>query len=223
MPGAWALEDLLPFSPQVYWRLFALENEAVWPVQPLLLLAGSVLVVSLSRNRQPPARWLVPALGVAWVWVGWQFVALRFGTVNWFAPILAWGFYAEGTFLAAVGLSGRMEFGKREIEGHAAIALLIAALLVWPVFPLLDERSWHEAEVFAIAPDPTAIATLALLALADRTRWAVILCVVPALWLALSALTLFTMDSWQVWPTIAALLGGLAVLAIPRKKPAMVP
>ena len=30
-----ALEDLLPFSPRVYWRLFALENEAVWPGQPV--------------------------------------------------------------------------------------------------------------------------------------------------------------------------------------------
>ncbi len=222
MPGSWELEDLLPFSPQVYWRLFALENEAVWPVQPLLLVAGSFLAVSLSCNWRPPARWLGPALGVAWVWVGWQFVALRFGTVNWFGPLLAWGFYAEGALLAAVGLYGRMEFGERGRGAYPGIALLATAILVWPIFPLLDERSWREAEVFAIAPDPTAIATLALLALAGRDRWTVMLCIVPALWLALSTLTLFTMGSWQGWPTLAVLVGGLAILALSGKKTATI-
>ena len=89
------LEDLLPFEPRVYWRLFALENEAVWPAQPLLLAAGALLAFCLLRGWRPSARWLGPALAAAWLWAGWQFVALRYGTVNWVAPALAWGFYAE--------------------------------------------------------------------------------------------------------------------------------
>ena len=87
------LEDLLPFEPRVYWRLFALENEAVWPAQPLLLAAGALLAFCLLRGWRPSAHWLGPALAAAWLWAGWQFVALRYGTVNWVAPSLAWGFY----------------------------------------------------------------------------------------------------------------------------------
>ena len=184
------LEDLLPFEPRVYWRLFALENEAVWPAQPLLLAAGALLAFCLLRGWRPSARWLGPALAAAWLWAGWQFVALRYGTVNWVAPALAWGFYAEAALLAALGLSGRLLFAGRGRRAQAAIGLLAAALLAWPFLARLDGRTWREAEVFAVAPDPTAAATLALLALAGRSRWMALLCVVPALWLAVSALTL---------------------------------
>ena len=220
MSFSWALEDLLPFSPQVYWRLFALENEAVWPAQPLLLTAGALLILCLLRGWRPTGRWLGPALGAAWIWTGSQFVALHYGTVNWAAPTIAWVFYAEGALLAAVGLSGRPAFAGRGRGAHAGIGLLAAALLAWPLFAPLDGRSWHEAEVFAVAPDPTATATLALLALTERNRWSALLCVVPALWLALSALTLFTMGAWQGWAVLAVLLTGLAAWATREGQPA---
>ena len=176
MAGPWTLEDLLPFSPQVYWRLFALENAAVWPAQPLLVAAGALLVLCLLRGWQPSGWWFGPTLGAAWFRVGWQFVALRYGTVNWAGPTLAWAIYVEGALLAA-----------------------------------LDGRTWHEVEVFAVAPDPTAAATLTLLALAERGRWTALLCVVPVLWRAVSTLTLFTMGAWQGWAVLAALLAGLTV------------
>ncbi len=194
---SWTLEDLLLFSPQVYWRLFALENESVWPAQPVVLAAGLLLALGFILNRQPSGRWLGPVLGAAWLWTGWHFVALRYGTVNWLAPTLAWGFYAEAALLAGLGLAGRIVFLQHRRSAWLGLGVLAAAL-VWPVLAPLDGRPWNEAEVFAIAPDPTAIATLGLLALAARNRWTALLCVAPVLWLVVSALTLFTMDAWQV-------------------------
>ena len=220
MAGSWALEDLLLFEPQVYWRLFALENESVWPAQPVVLAAVALLAFCFVWGRRPSGRWLGPVLGAAWLWTGWQFVALRYGTVNWVAPTLAWGFYAEAALLAALGLSGRLVFLRRGRRAWPGIALLTAAVLAWPALAPLDGRSWREAEVFAIAPDPTAVATLGLLALAERSRWTALLCVAPALWLAASALTLFTMGAWQGWAVLAALLAGLAAWAAPGREPA---
>ena len=219
MMESWALEDLLPFEPRVYWRLFALENEIVWPAHPPLLAASALLLLCLLRGWRPSSRWLGSALAVAWLWAGWQFVAQRYGTVNWAGPTFAWGFYAEAGLLAALGLSGRPVFAGRGRRAQAAIGLLAAAILAWPVLAPLDGRSWREAEVFAIAPDPTAAATLALLALAVRSRWTALLCVAPALWLAVSALTLFTMGAWQAWVVLAALLAGLAACAAPAPRP----
>ena len=216
MAGSWALEDFLSFSPRAYWRLFALENEAVWPAQLLLVAAGALLVLLLLRGRQPSFRWLGPVLGAAWIWAGWQFVAVRYGTLNWAAPTLAWGFYAEGALLAALGLSGRPALAARKKFG-AGIGLVAAAFLAWPVLAPLDGRPWREAEVFAVAPDPTAAATLALLALAARSRWSALLCVAPVLWLATSALTLLTMGAWQGWAVVAILLVGVTGCAVPRK------
>lgn len=217
MAGSWALEDFLPFSPRAYWRLFALENEAVWPVQPLLLAAGALLVLLLSRGWRPSGRWFGPALGAAWLWTGWQFVALRYGTLNWAAPALAWGFYAQGALLTVLGLSGKLVLEGQARAARARIGLLATALLAWPLLAPLDGRSWREAEVFGVAPDPTAAATLALIALAARSRWTALLCVVPALWLAVSGLTLFTMGVWQGWAVLGALAAGLAARAARRR------
>ena len=213
-------EDLLPFSPDVYWRLFALENDALWPLQPAVLAAVTLLVLGLARGRRPSGRWLGPVLGAAWLWTGWHFVALRYGTVNWVAPALAWGFYAQAAMLTALGLSRRLVFLRRGPGAWLGIGLLGAGALAWPIFAPLDGRSWRETEVFAISPDPTAVATLGLLALAARTRWTALLCVVPVLWLAVSALTLLTMEAWQGWAVLAALLSGLAAWAAPGRRPA---
>ena len=131
------------------------------------------------------------------------------------APTLAWGFYAEAALTAGLGLSGRLVFMQRGRGARFGIALLMAAVLIWPLLAPLDGRPWHEAEVIVIAPDPTAIATLGLLALAERSRWTALLCVAPVLWLALSVLTLVTMGAWQGWAVLAALLVGLAAWAAP--------
>lgn len=214
--GSWEIEDFLPFSQPAYWRLFAPANEAVWPAQPVLLAAGTLLVLFLVAGRRPSPRWLGPALGAAWLWSGWQFVALRYGTLTWAAPTLAWVFYAEGALLAVLGLAGRPVFEGRERGAGVGIGLLAAALLAWPILAPLDGRPWREAEIFAVAPDPTAAATLALLALAARGRWTALLCVVPVLWLAMSALTLFTMGVWQGWAVLAVLFAGLVACASRR-------
>ena len=228
MAGSWAPEDFLLFAPRAYWRLFALENAAAWPAQILLLAAGLALVACLLRGPRPSGRWTGPALGLAlglvlgaaWLWAGWQFLALRYGAINWAAPMLAWGFYAEGALLATLGLSGRLDPVGRGKRAQAGIGLLAAALFAWPLLAPLDGRPWHEAEVFALAPDPTAIATLALLALAPRGRGTVLLCIVPALWLAVSALTLFTMGAWQGWAVFAALIAGLVAGTAPGRETA---
>ncbi len=211
---SWTLEDLLLFSPQVYWRLFALENDAVWPAQPVVLAAAALLALTFIWGRRPSGRWLGPVLGAAWLWTGWQFVALRYGTVNWVAPTLAWGFYAEAALLVGLGLSGRLVFVQQERGAWPGIGL-VAAVLIWPVLAPLDGRPWREAEIIALAPDPTAVATLGLLALAERSRWTALLCIAPVLWLAVSTLTLVTMGAWQGWAVLAALLAGLAAWVAP--------
>ena len=63
MAGSWALEDLLLFEPQVYWRLFALENESVWPAQPVVLAAVALLALCFIRGGGLPAGGSARVLG----------------------------------------------------------------------------------------------------------------------------------------------------------------
>ena len=75
------LEDFLLFEPRVYWRLFALENAAFWPAQPVLLAAAALLILCLLRGWRTSGRWLGPVLGAAWHMndQGWTRLTFRFG------------------------------------------------------------------------------------------------------------------------------------------------
>ena len=70
----YSLEDFLLFSPRVYWRMFELHNEAVWPLHVVALLLGSAILVWVVRPRPWSDRAIPVILGAAWMWVGWAFL-----------------------------------------------------------------------------------------------------------------------------------------------------
>jgi hypothetical protein len=86
------------------------------------------------------------------------------------------------------------------------------ALAGYPLPAPIWNRPWGQAELFALAPDPTAIGTLALLLLASRRLFRA-LWIIPLLWLVNSALTLWAMGSAEAWAPISAgmalVLGGV--------------
>jgi hypothetical protein len=87
--------------------------------------------------------------------------------------------------------------------------ILRRSLLIAPLIGPLLGRPWTQAEVFGIAPDPTAIATLGILLTANgRVRWELL--ATPVIWCVISALTLWTMGSPDA--PAPALVACLAVL-----------
>ena len=80
----------------------------------------------------------------------------------------------------------------------------------------LGGRPIQAAEVFGIAPDPTAIATLGLLATASPKGAAWLLVGVPAAWCLASWATLHTMGAWAGWIPLAAVGLALAARLWPR-------
>jgi hypothetical protein len=76
-----------------------------------------------------------------------------------------------------------------------------------PLVPLSAGRPIQAAEVFGIAPDPTAIATLGVITMANRGAAAWLLLLVPLAWCLVSATTLLTMGAQEGYvPLIAAAL-----------------
>jgi len=76
------------------------------------------------------------------------------------------------------------------------------------------------AEIFGVAADPTAIASVAVLALV-RGRMRGLLLVIPVLWCAVAAATLWAMNAPEGWIVLAAGLLALwpALLGSPRDAP----
>ena len=202
-------EDFLLFSPRVYWRMFELHNAALWPLHLLTLVAGLIIILLIAWRRGSSARWVALILAISWIFVGWSFLWNRYATINWAAAFVAPAFAVEGALLILASLCHGLAFGRRGFAGWTGYLVLAFALAGQPWLAPLQGRSWASSEVFGIAPDPTAMATLGVLLLA-RGRLLPLLLPIPVLWCILSGLTLQTMGEPQAWALYAALVLALA-------------
>ena len=198
-------EDFLLFSPRVYWRMFELHNAALWPLQVLALAAGLLIILLLAWRPRGYARWLALLLAIFWIFVGWSFLWNRYADINWAATYVAPAFAVEGVLLLVCGpLLDSIAFDPRGLAGRIGYFMLAFALAGQPLLAPLQGRGWASSEVFGIAPDPTAMATLGVLLLA-RGRLLLVLLPIPVIWCLLSGLTLQTMAEPQAWAPYAAL------------------
>lgn len=205
--------DFLMFAPRTYWRLFELQNEALWPLQPLLLLAALLLLAGAWSRHLPSLRTGALGFSLAWAWVAWDFLAQRYAPINWAAASFAWGFAAMAAALFALAVRRPDTAGSKGRQ-RAGLGLMLWAVLGHPLLALAFGRPWAQAEVIGLAPDPTAIATLGLLLCIDARPHALVwlLRAGAMAWLVVSAATLATMGSPQsAVPLAAVLIAGLAL------------
>ncbi len=198
------LEDFLLFSPRVYWRMFELHNASLWPLQMPALAAGLIIVLLVARWPKSSARWLALLLAVLWIFVGWSFLWNRYVEINWAVAYVAPAFALEGVLLLVCGLlPNSLAFDRRGLAGGIGYFMVVFAIAFQPLLAPLQGRGWASSEVFGMAPDPTAVATLGLLLLA-RGRLMPWLLPVPVLWCLLSGITLWTMGEPQAWVLYSA-------------------
>ncbi len=199
------LSDFLLFSPRTYYRVIERLNESVWPAHLLTLALGCMLLVLALRPTVPRLRIVWMTLALLWLWTGWAFVWRRYSAINWAAVYFLPLYGVQALLLVIEALrasTAKPLAGRTRATG---LTLLVGAVALYPIIALLLGRGWGQAEVFGIAPDPTAIATLGLVLLAP-SRQAGRLMVIPVLWCLISGLTLWAMQSPEAWlPPAAAL------------------
>lgn len=223
---SYRLSDFALFSARVYRRLFELHNEALWPWQILALALGIVLLFALTRRPAQTER-IVPALlAAAWLWLAWAFFWRSYATINWAAAYMAPAAALQGVLLLWLAARpGGLPFGPAAgMARSGGLGLFGASVLLYPLLAPAMGRPWRSAELFGMAPDPTAIATLAALGLASgRARWAA--SILPALWCAISGATLWAIgaEAPLLPPLAAALALSLATAVGARQRGGSVP
>lgn len=214
------LSDFLLFSSATYRRLFELYNAALWPAQPVVVVASLGLTVGLLRQRPWAPRATTVALGLAWLWTAWAFHLQRYATINWAATWFAGAFAVQGLLLLASSVASMAPAAPaplmvRTLRRVGCVLLLYA--LVGPALLIgAQGLSWRQTEVLGLAPDPTTVGTLGLLLMlppartngrlgAPRWQWA--LWPIPLLWCGISGATLWAMHRPDalVLPVAAAL------------------
>lgn len=209
---SYRLQDFIPFTAEVYFRLLERVGEAFWPLQLLTLTVGGVALLLAIKNR---VRAVGLLLAPFWALVAVAFFIQRYAELNWAGGYIGYAFLAQAGLLALIplmdtGISDPPQRKSPSVVAGAAIALF--GLVGQPLIAPLSGSSWYQAEVFGAHPDPTAITTLglALVALRGIRLW--VIATIPVLWLLLSALTLLVLDLPRAIP-LFVVLGG-AVLGL---------
>jgi hypothetical protein len=215
----YTLSDLLMFSKATYFRLFELQNLALWPAQLLALGVGVALLACLAQGGARQGRVTAVLLALAWLHVAWRYFAQRYATINTAAPCFAIGFAAQAVLLFWLASRKGAPHLTEPVGSLGKLALGIAgvALVLYPLLAPLGGRGWTGAELFGLTPDPTVALTLAALLL---WRSGPLLWIVPLLWCAVSGATLMELRSGQacLLPLLACLALGARLLAARRAR-----
>lgn len=210
----YSLSDMLMFSERVYYRMFVLYNQEIWPAQLLAFALGAAILYLLlfPSRRSWVDRGISLVLAALWGWVTWGFLWERFATINWPVAYVVPLFALQAVWFGVMGgVEGRLVFtaGTKAVR-IAGATLFAATLLLYPLIAPLMGRSWQSAEIFGLSADPTAVATLALLAVAEGwRRW--VLMLIPLLWCVISIVTLVTMGAADYFIPAAGALAALAL------------
>lgn len=213
--------DLLLFSKTVYWRLFARMNAATWPAAAIAPIVAAALLAAAAAR----ADWRRPVglgLAAAWAAAALTFLPL-YREINWVVAYAAPFFWLQAALMLAWGLAGRplsrVEAACRPLRERVGWAISVAATLGWPLMSLAPGRSIAAAQVVGLAPDPTALASLAAILLCARHVWTVLLAVVPFAWCLISAATLLTMGAFEGWALVAGAALALVGFVLGGERP----
>lgn len=216
--ATYTLADFLMFSPRVYFRLVERYNQGLWPFQ-LVFIAGALAVLFATATATDGRRARAAAmatLSVAWFFCAWQFLWLRYSTINWAMSYGTAAFMLQsGLLLLAILWTDRAALPANSLRRRGGIGPMVFGLLAYPFLPLIAGRAPASAESFGTMPDPTAAVTLgALVAFLSQKLW--LLLPIPLLWCAFSALTLLAMEDFGAWAPFVVILTTFALLLVRR-------
>lgn len=157
---------MLPFTHQQFVSVFSLYNAAIWPLQPIVHVAGLVMLALLLRpSRRSDAASLV-LLAAMWIWTGIVYQIGFFSRINPVALAFGAAFVVEGVLLLEAALHGRLAFatsvGLRRAIGWT---LLVYAILLYPLLGVAMGAGYFESPAFGLTPCPVTLTTFGMLLL----------------------------------------------------------
>lgn len=190
--NTYRLSDFILFSATTYFRQFELYNHAIWPLHLLAVAFSFVIIYALWKKPRRAARLVAALLVVSWLWVAWAFLYQRFNQIHIVANWYALGFVLQAGLLAWYGViqNRLVPVSRNLLRVKLGSGLFFVAFISYPFIPFLTGRHWLQLEMIFLAPDPTVIATFAILLFYQSPK---VLFIIPTIWVFLSGMTLITM------------------------------
>ncbi len=214
--ASYALGDFLMFSAASYFRRYELANAELWPGHLLLAAAAAALWWSVYRPRPRSGLWIALLLAAVWALVAGLFLHRHYAQINLAADWFALVFLLQALLLLGCALypawRQRAFAAGPQRARYPGLLLFVYALLLHPLVGLLADRSWRGVELFGIAPDATALATVGIVLTGLRgASWPLL--AIPFAWCGVSALTYIAMEQLHgVVPLVLAIAALFATI-----------
>lgn len=199
-----------PYSTEAFLEMLASYNAAIWPGQLSVFFLNTLLLGILLFPRTGSDRIIAGLLAFSWLWSGLVFMNGYLTHLNWSSRYFGVVFAIQGLLLIWSGIiKNRLHFsGDASAASWLGIALVIFALIIYPLTQIIIGIDWMAVQYAGIAPTPTVIITLgALLLCAD---WVPIhLLVIPIVWSCVDGVTVWNLGFW--WDLSLPLAGLLTI------------
>lgn len=201
---------MLPFTSDEFFAIFARYNAAIWPTQIGAAALGFVVLILLLRSGSIASRAVSLILTAFWLIMGIGYHLLFFAAINRMAYAFGILFVVQSGLLFVDGVMRRQITYRAELgwRGWLAWALIVYALVIYPLIGLVGSHPYPMTPLFGVAPCPTTIFTLGLLLLSNARRR---LFVIPLAWSAIGGSAAILLAVPQDYGLIAA---GIIVVAL---------
>ena len=174
---------MLPFSWDVLRSHFEQVNAVLWPVGIVAVALALIVVWWIAKPKLWSGRLIALILTIFWAWNGAVYHGLQFAGLNFWAPVSAIVFLIQALLFFWTGVvRGRLAFRfQGDAASRAGLALMIFALVLYPLLWWLGGSGLRSIPEFGITPGPTNVFTLGVLLLA-APRVPIGLSIIPLLW-----------------------------------------
>ncbi|HLP47219.1 MAG TPA: DUF6064 family protein [Candidatus Kapabacteria bacterium] len=210
----------VPFTKDQFFAVFTMYNQAIWPVQILLIAAAVAVLILIALRRTYAGRTAVFFTSALWLWAGIVYHWLYFRPINPAATIFSAFFVIQAVLLCLLGFSSTwtMLWSKHHPNAIVGWLLVAYALAIYPLLGGLFGHPYPSAPTFG-APCPITIFTFGILLMLPRAPWWVF--VIPALWAIVgfnAALSFTVFEDYGLLLSAVLAIGSLVVTKKSRSR-----
>ncbi|MGH1406037.1 MAG: DUF6064 family protein [Rhodomicrobiaceae bacterium] len=222
--ASYQLDDLLLFSPEVYFSSIAFYNQSIWPL-PLLAIAISLLFFWLTLkldHKESNTAMFILVLG--WAWCGAIYHLKFYQQINWMAYYYGWVFIAQSVLMMGWLLKTWLIKPKQERASQSEVQIVLyskwqqtigkifigLSVFALPLVGLIDGPNIKASLILGLSPAPTLLATFGLKLISSKTPWGLL--IVPVSFSIIGLLTSHTIGSVQVIAYLLCLISAFMVI-----------
>lgn len=172
----------LPFTTAEFFEVFAAYNQAVFPVQFILIGLSLVGLYLLIRRKKEAGKYVNGFLALLWLWMAIVYHLVFFSSINPAAILFGVLFIVQGGIFLLYGfyrnrISYRIE---NNVYGVAGMSMIVYSILLYPLLGWWNGHIYPASPTFGL-PCPTTIFTFGILLFSiSRLPWFIL--IIPVIW-----------------------------------------